>query len=365
MDTNCIDLVSGGRVELDNNEYYEAFNFKNLYEAHLKCRRGKRHKSEVVNFEMNLSENLTNIHRDLTECSYRMKGYYNFVIKEPKTRKVYATRYQDRIVIRCLCDNVLKKYIGPRLIYDNAACQVNKGTHFALDRLKLFLRKHYKLHGNKGYVLKCDISQYFASINHKVLKEQFRNIIKNSEILNLIDHYIETFEFIGNNGEGIPLGNQSSQWIGIFYMNGLDRMIKEELKIKYYIRYMDDFILIHRDKKYLQYCLNEVERYINQELKLQLNPKTEILPLKHGFECLGWRIYLSDTGKVVKYIKRQSKLRMKRRIRKINEEYESGERTYDSVNRVINSYQAHLNHGNTYQLRKVIYKELKLRDNKI
>lgn len=341
--------------------YDEVFTFENLYRSHLKCRRTKRHKPEVIRFEMNLSQNLTEMRDALLERSYVMQGYYNFMIHEPKQREVYATHYRDRIVIRCMCDEILEPIIGARLIYDNAACQKGKGTHYAVDRMTGFLRAFYKVNGNSGYVLKCDIRQYFASIDHEVLKDQLAKIIYDHDVLSLLYHYIERFEVVIGSEKGVPLGNQSSQWIGILHLDVMDRLIKEKLGIKYYVRYMDDFILVHEDREYLKYCLARIQEMVEKDLKLQLNSKTEIFPLKQGFEFLGWKMFLTKTGKVVKKVKAQSKLRAIKRFKLMNKQYTEGKITFHDVSQVVQSYDAHFSHGNTYQLRKKMHQQVDLK----
>lgn len=218
---------------MKNQKNYDTiFTFENLYESHRKCRRNKRHKREVIEFESRLSENITILRNRLRSRTYEMSVYYHFTIHEPKKREVYATRYADRMVIRNLCDHVLEPIIGKRLIYDNAACQKNKGTHFALERMSDFLRNHYKEYGNYGYALKCDIHKYFASINHEILMDKLEHVIKDGEVIDLLRHYLVEYKNTTGATEGIPLGNQSSQWYGIYYMDSLDRKIKEVYKVK-------------------------------------------------------------------------------------------------------------------------------------
>ena len=144
--------------------YEMLYDFQNLYAAHKAARRGKRGKIEVIGFEMNLAQNLCALQKELTERTYRHKGYHQFKIYEPKEREIFAPSYADRVVQHCLCDNILAPVLEVRLIHDNAACRKGKGTHFALDRLSGFMREFYRKHGANGYILKCDIRKYFSSI---------------------------------------------------------------------------------------------------------------------------------------------------------------------------------------------------------
>ncbi len=344
-------------------EYEKICSFQNLYKAHIKCRRNKRHKPEVIRFEMNLAENLTSMSEALKSRTYRMQGYYHFTIYEPKKREVFAAHYADRVLLHCICDEVLASSIGPRLIYDNAACQVGKGTHFALDRMSDFLRRHYRQHGNNGYVLKCDISKYFSNIDHEILKEQLTKAIRDRDVLRLLYHFIDSYHTPDQIGTGIPLGNQSSQWFGLYYLDPLDRLIKEKFQVKSYVRYMDDFLLVHPDKQFLRECLNTIRGFVKEALNLELNEKTQLYTLKDGFEFLGWKFILTDTGKVVRRLKKQSKQRFKRRLKQIQQEYATGTMTLEEAKAVLASYNGHLSHGHTYQMQKKVYHDFLLKKN--
>jgi len=320
-------------------------NFDNLYDAHLNLRKGKTSKREMINYELGLTKNLYGTFLKLKNKTYKPKGYYSFIIKEPKEREVFAAYYQDRVVIRALCDHIIKPLISKRLIYDNAACQIDKGSHFSLKRLTHHLTKYYKKHGNEGYILKCDISKYFPSINQKVLKDKLSKIIDDKVVLALTFQFIDSFHTPGRPGFGIPLGNHTSQWFALYYLDSIDRFIKEKCQIKHYVRYMDDLIIIHHDKDFLRDLLQKITYIVEEELKLTLNHKTQITTMKNGVEFLGWRFYLTSTGKVIKKLKNATKSRIKRRIRKLDSDYEKGLITDEKVINVFASYRGHLIHG--------------------
>jgi len=347
----------------EQTDYEKVCDFQNLYKAHLRARTNKRRKPEVIRFELDLAENLSRMSEALKNRTYRMGGYYNFLIHEPKEREVFAAYYPDRVLLHCLCDEVIAPLLGPRLIYDNAACQKGKGPHFAQDRFARFLREHYRHHGPDGYVLKCDISHYFASIDHQVLKDRLTQVVRDRDVLRLIFQYIDSYETAGRPGRGLPLGNQSSQWYAIYYLDPLDRMVKEELRIKHYIRYMDDCLLLHHDKDQLRECFVRMKAMIEDRLHLTLNDKSQIYPLRKGIEFLGWKFYLSESGQVVRRLKRQSKRRMRQRLRRLQREYADGTVTWDEARGVLASYHGHLIHGDTYYLRSCISQELVLTRN--
>ena len=259
-------------------EYNKLWDYQNLYRAHRAARRGKQGEAEVISFEMRLAENLTALSDAIRDHTYRMGDYYTFMVHDPKERMIHALHYADRVVQHCLCDNVLAPTIEPRLIYDNAACRIGKGTDFALNRLTGFLREHYRKHGANGYFLKCDIRKFFDNIDHAILKEKLRRIFDDPALLELLDCIIDSYHV--QPGRGLPLGNQTSQWFAIYYLDVLDRLVKEKLRIHYYTRYMDDFVLVHHDRNTLVHAKQTMSEYLKFDLKLGFNEKTQIIPQK-------------------------------------------------------------------------------------
>lgn len=337
-------------------DYEKICDFQNLYNAHKKARLGKRHKKDVILFEANLAENLWNIKNSLENHTYKVGGYKKFLIYDPKKREIQALSYYDRIVQHVLCDEVLTPFFDKRLIYDNCACRIGKGNHFALNRLSGFMREHYKNYATSGYFLKCDIKKYFSSIHHQVLKNRLQKIIPDKNILNLLFDIIDSYEYSPD--RGIPMGNQTSQTFALFYLDSIDRFIKETLKIKHYIRYMDDMVLLSNDKSYLKHCLNILTNLIENNLSLSFNDKTQIFPMQNGVDFLGFHFYLTSTGKVIRKLRNSSKIRMKKKIKNLQLKYYNGKIEIDSINTVLASYKGHLKYGHTYRLRKNFFSKL-------
>lgn len=338
-------------------DYEKIYDFQNLYKAHTTARKGKRNTREVVEFEMNLGKNLATLSDEIKNGIYKMQDYYSFAIYDPKYRVIHALHYRDRVVQHCLCDEVLAPLLDKKLIYDNAACQIGKGTHFAIDRVSKFLHLFYKKYGTNGYFLKCDIRKFFDNIDHNILKQKLAKVIDDKKVLALLDHIIDSFEVTP--GKGLPLGNQTSQWFAIFYLDGLDRLIKEKLHIKYYSRYMDDCVLIHQDKEYLRNCLEQM-RQCAKNLKIEFNEKTEIFPIKNGVEYLGWHIYLTETGKIIRKVKQQTKYKYKRKLKYFQKAYGDNRIDLAEINQVLSSYRAHLSNGHTYKLQEKLMNEFVL-----
>ncbi len=332
-------------------DYEKIYDFQKLYKAHTAARRSKRATREVIEFEMNLGENLTALSDMLKSGTYKMQDYYSFSVYDPKFRMIHALHYRDRVVQHCLCDEVLAPTLDKKLIYDNSACRIGKGTHFAIGRVSNFLHNFYTAHGTNGYFLKCDIRKFFDNIDHGVLRKKLLSVIGDKQVLMLLYQIIESFETTP--GKGLPLGNQTSQWFAIFYLDSLDRLVKERLQIKYYSRYMDDCVLIHQDKEYLKHCLKQMEKCA-EELKINFNEKTEIFPLKNGVDYLGWHIYLTESGKIIRKVKQQTKYKYKRKLKNFQYAYANDNAELKEINQVLSSYRAHLAYGHTYKLQKKI-----------
>lgn len=325
--------------------YEQIHDFENLYKAYRKARCGKRWKGAAAKFEVNLLEALNLLSYQLKTKTYRLSPYNTFEVYEPKRRVVMSNSYKDKVVQHSLCDNVLEPIITRSFITDNYASQVGKGTHFGLDRLQEFLRRYYRRHGSDGWILKGDISKYFYSIRHDTLKTLIRKKITDPDVLWLVDMIIDSTE--GN--VGIPIGNQSSQLFALLYLDGMDHFIKEKLGIKYYGRYMDDFFLIHEDKEYLRYCRKVIEDHVGA-LGLSLNGKTTISPLKNGIDFLGFHTYLTETGGVVRKVRRRSKNNMKRKLKKMGDLYAAGRIDKKTVEQSYQSWRGHASKGNCYHL---------------
>lgn len=340
--------------------------FGNLYAGFLKARRGKRGKESVAKFEANLLEALCLLSEMLKNKTYTPSDYFVFRVYEPKERIVMTNAFKDKVVQHSLCDNILEPIFTRTFIPDNYASQRGRGTHYGLYRLEAFMRSYFferKARTDRerkaaglpplptqdggyadGWVLKCDISKYFYSIQHEPLKAMVRQFIRDPDILWLTDMIIDSTE-----NPGIPIGNQTSQWFAVMYLSGMDHFIKEKLGIRYYGRYMDDFYLLHEDKAYLQYCRREIEKYVAR-LGLTLNNKTNIFPLRNGIDFLGFHTYLTDNGKVIRKVRRKSKCNEQRKLKKQRALLDAGKITLLEVEQSYQSWRSHAEKGNCYHL---------------
>lgn len=332
------------------NQSFEAvYDFANLYAAYRAARKGKRWKNTVAKVESNALEAVAYLQKELREGTYRPGAYYEFFVYEPKKRRIQTNSIKDKIVQHAFCDQVLYPVLSRPFILDNYGSQVNKGTHFGLDRLRDFMREYYRRHGSAdGWVLKADVHHYFASIRHDVLKQDVAEHLTDPRCLALSTAIIDSTP--GN--VGIPIGNQSSQIYALLYLNKLDHFVKEVLRIRYYGRYMDDFYLIHEDKAVLKDAWSRIEKHLAAR-GLELNGKTNIFPLRNGLDFLGFHTYLTDTGKVIRKVRRSSRERMKRKLRKFSVMYAAGAITKEEITASYQSWRSHAMHG---QCRSLVQK---------
>ena len=332
------------------NQSFEAvYDFANLYAAYRAARKGKRWKNTVAKVESNALEAVAYLQKELREGTYRPGAYYEFFVYEPKKRRIQTNSIKDKIVQHAFCDQVLYPVLSRPFILDNYGSQVNKGTHFGLDRLRDFMREYYRRHGSAdGWVRKADVHHYFASIRHDVLKQDVAEHLTDPRCLALSTAIIDSTP--GN--VGIPIGNQSSQIYALLYLNKLDHFVKEVLRIRYYGRYMDDFYLIHEDKAVLKDAWSRIEKHLAAR-GLELNGKTNIFPLRNGLDFLGFHTYLTDTGKVIRKVRRSSRERMKRKLRKFSVMYAAGAITKEEITASYQSWRSHAMHG---QCRSLVQK---------
>ena len=334
----------------------EIFSFENLYQAYLYTRNGKRDKSSVIRYSLNVLENINYTKLLLHDRHYNIGEYYEFIVKYPKERVIRAPPFRDRVVQRCLCTQVLTPVIEKHLIYDTYACRIGKGAHAGLNRAEYFFRNHYQKHGQEGWIIKGDISKYFYSIDHDILKQNLKPLLKEYDVWWLINRIID-----GTEGSGVPLGNQSSQWFANFYLSKFDHYVKEKLGVKHYIRYMDDWVAIVDTKEDAQRILKSMITFLDVELKLKTNKKTQIAPLKNGIDFLGFHMYLTDSGKVIRKIRTSSKKAMKRKLKSFKKKYKENTISKEAIERSYTSWKGHARHGNCFGLIKemdVLYDDI-------
>jgi len=266
------------------NTYSRLISIENIFQAWEEFRRGKRGKYDVQVFERHLEDNLFDLHYQLNNKTYKHGNYSEFYVNDPKRRHIHKAEINDRIVHHLLY-KYLYELFNKTFICDSYSCRVNKGTHRAVKRLENFSRSLSRNYREDFWALKFDIRQFFASVDHKILLNMITKRGNDKNILWLLNQVINSFS------AGIPLGNLTSQIFANIYMDKLDQFIKHELKIKYYLRYADDFIILDKNRTYLCQCISTLKQFLSKSLKLELHPKKIILKkFSWGIDFCGYTV---------------------------------------------------------------------------
>lgn len=333
-------------------DFEKVVDFENMYKSYRKAKIGKGYKKSAAKFNVLALEGINALIDQLKSKTYTISNYNEFKVYEPKERIIQTASFKDKVVQHSLCDNVILPHLANVFIHDNCAGQKGKGTLFGLDRLSAQMKAFYKNYGFNGYILKCDISKFFYNISHEQLKDMVHYWFFDSDICWLCDLFIDSTP-----GKGIPLGNQINQGFALLYLDCMDKLIKYELGIEYYGRYMDDFYLMHPNKEYLKYCLEAITEFL-KTLELELNGKTQIFPFKNGVNYLGFHTYITSNGKVIRKLKNQNKRNAQKKYSKMAKLVVEGKISEDKFNDSYNAWKNHISHGNCYNLGKSL-------DNKI
>lgn len=264
---------------------------ENLFLAWDKFKSDKQNKKDVLRFERYLEQNIFQLHRDLINKTYKHGAYKGFFIYDPKKRHIHKATVRDRILHHAVF-NILNPIFEPTFIANSFSCRVNKGTHRGVEILAKITRQISKNYNQPCFVLKCDIKKFFDSISHGVLLEVIDRRIKDGDAMWLIKEIIESYandNFIIK--KGLPIGNLTSQLFANIYLNELDQFIKHTLKIKNYVRYTDDFIIVSSNESFLQDTIKPISDYLSQKLILKLHPKKIIIrKIIQGIDFLGYTI---------------------------------------------------------------------------
>lgn len=355
--------MSNGQHEIATirNAWPVVCSFGWLLEANRNARKGKRYRAEVMGFTARLEDNLFVIQQGMTDGSYELGPYRKLWVYVPKKRLVMALAYPDRIV-----QWSLYQYLNPiydkLFIEDSYACRVGKGSHKAAKRLQYWMRQVDRKPGPGWYCLKLDISKYFYRVNHEKLLSILERRIKDPDMMAFIQGVVNsTAEPFGlprgrtpeNTapeewlyGVGMPIGNLTSQLFANIYLNELDQYCKHVLKIHFYIRYMDDVIILAQDKETLQRWKATIAAFLRNELALDLNDKTSIRPIRQGVEFVGVRIWATHMK-----LRKSTVRRLKREVRKISALYAAGDMSREGFERRVSSIRGLLKHTESESLR--------------
>jgi retron-type reverse transcriptase len=328
--------------------YSDICSLTNLVLAWKKAKKGKTKKDYVIEFEKNLLDNLLKLQEELKSLTYKPRPLKTFILRDPKIRKISKSDFRDRIVHHALC-NIIEPIFDKAFIYDSCANRKGKGNLKAIERFYYFIRKvsrNGKINGwfndnqVKGYCLKADIKHYFQEVNHEILIKIIRRKIKDEKVIWLIKQILVNHSV---KDRGMPLGNLTSQFFANVYLNELDYFVKHKIKAKYYVRYVDDFVILHPSKSQLEFWKNQINEFLRRELKLELHPeKSRIIPLSKGIDFVGFRNFY--------YYKLLRKRNIKKMLSKI-EYYKNGEMQHNKLIESFQGWQAYAKWANTYKLR--------------
>ena len=326
-------------------EFDTVFSYEHLYQSYRKCRRGVSWKGSVQKYITQAPLNIYRTQKRLQNGSFRSSGFYEFDVTERgKQRHIRSVTISERVVQRCLCDYALVPTLSKTFIYDNGACLENKGYTFASRRVSKMLHDHYRKHGDDGYVLIFDFSKFFDNVSQENAKATLDKLFTDSRIKALTGHFIDMF-----GDRGLGLGSQISQVLALSSANRLDHYIKEKLRIKGYVRYMDDGFLIHPSKAYLQKCLADIKILCSQ-LEIKLNTKkTHITKLRRGFTFLKIQYRLLPSGRVLKRLSHASIVHMRRKLVRLKRKVDDHRLSAEDVYQSFQSWKAYASQFNAYQ----------------
>ena len=340
------------------NLFEKIYDYENLYASYLEARKGKRYRTEVMEFSANLDGNLIELQNELIWHTYKVGRYREFFVHDPKKRLIMALPFRDRIIqwsiYRQLNPLLEKRYINTSFGCRMKCAPIKGGPHSAVAKLQEYIRAQ----PGKAYILKMDISKYFYRVNHAIMMDLLRQTIKDEELLWLLGIIVNSEHDFGINigdhdycGErlhdvGMPIGNLSSQMLANFYLDGADKFAKHELGAKYYLRYMDDMTIVSTDKKYLAECRDAMYDFLLNERALLLNNKTSIRTETQGVDFCGFRIWRDHI-----LLRKKTALKMKHRLKGIVKRFARGKANVEDFVKTYASYNGQMRHCDSYRLR--------------
>ena len=314
----------------------------NLANAWRKARKGKTKKPYVIEFEKNIRENLLNLREELLTQNYKPKPLITFTIRDPKTRKISKADFRDRIIHHALI-RVIEPIFDKTFIYDSCANRKGRGNLFALKSFDKYKRKITNNLHSEAFCIKADIKHYFQEINQGILLRIIKGKISDEKVIWLIKQILDNSEQ-KSKGIGMPLGNLTSQFFANVYLNELDYFVKHKLKSKYYIRYVDDFVILHNSKLQLEIWKPEIEIFLKEELNLELHKdKSKIIPLSRGVDFVGFRNFYH-----YRLLRKRNIRKMSLRVKCCNKGIISEQKLLESVQ----GWNAYAKWANSYRLRK-------------
>lgn len=338
-------------MKLYRNIFEKIVSLENLFASWNSFEHDKRKRKDVQEFGFKLEENIFSLRKDLLDQSYKHGPYTPFYIHDPKQRLIHKATVKDRVVHHAVF-RALNPIFEESFIPNSFSCRVGRGTHKGVETLVKTLRKVSKNNTGVCFALKCDVKKFFGSIDHRILIKILDKKIKDKRAMRLLEEIIQSYSSTPTEREsetprrGIPIGNLTSQLFANIYMNKLDQFVKHKLKVKHYLRYTDDFVIVSENEKYLEDLIKPINGFLRRKLKLSVHPQKVILrKYGQGIDFLGYIILPR-----YKIVRAKTRKRIFRKTNKLAEEYEAGMITKEKLEQSLASYKGVLSHANSYEL---------------
>lgn len=335
-------------MKIYKNVFKNIISLENLFSAWDKFKSDKQKKRDVQQFEWRLEENIFKLYRDLKYKRYTHRRYVSFYIQDPKQRHIHKATVQDRVLHHAVF-TVLNPIFEPTFISNSFSCRIGKGTHKGINVLDKITRQISSNAFKSCFALKCDIKKFFETIDHRILLDIIRKRVKDDDALWLLEEIIESLSSKYSTlfeRKGLPIGNLTSQLFANIYLNEFDQFVKHKLKIKCYVRYIDDFVIVAEDKLYLKNLIVPIRSFLSDKLTLELHPKKiTIREFHQGVDFLGYILLPHH-----RLLRTKTRQRIFKKLENRIKEYKNGTISEQTLEQSLQSYLGVLSHANTYRL---------------
>jgi retron-type reverse transcriptase len=318
---------------------------ESLLNAWRSFKKDKNPHKDIFSFEFDLEDHLFKLHRELSDGAYKHGGYTSFYVSDPKLRHIHKAPVRDRVIHHAAV-NLVGPFFERSFIFDSYASRKGKGIHKGFKRLEQFAWKLSQNNTKTVWVLKCDVRRFFDSIDHAILLKLLSKKIQDDKLMSVIDVIVRSFE--KSPGKGLPLGNLTSQLFSNIYLNELDQFVKRELHVRYYIRYADDFVILSRDREYLESLLSQIRAFLPSNLAVELHPGKVLLRKWHqGIDFLGFISF-----PYYSLVRIKTRKRMHKKVSFKVKMFRTGKIDYEKLMQSLNSYLGITTHAEGYKIRQ-------------
>jgi len=349
MKNNRLGKSVGGGV-IHGSIFEHIISKENIFAAWREFQRGKMGKQDVLEFSEHFEEHLLSLHADLASGRYKHGPYTRFLICDSKQRHIAKASVRDRVLHHAIC-RVIAPSFDKAFVFDAYSSRKTKGVHRAIERFQHLAQKLSRNNTQTVWALKCDVRKFFDSVGHDRLLELCAKRVRNDKVMALLENILGSFET--RSGNGIPLGNLTSQLFANIYLDRLDQYVKRELRVKNYLRYTDDFVLLSRDRAELERVLPLIRVFLLLDLGLDMHPTKVFFRKWHqGVDFLGYGHFPH-----YRILRTKTKKRIIRKLRNQRKEFEAGAIDEDGLRQTVASYLGVLSHSRSRGLAKQIRRD--------